>query len=66
MTDEQQRHERQEPAATADVESVEQVVRGQLSKALGGRRGHGRGRGADARVHGRSGSPPATCAPPWS
>ena len=39
MTDEQQRHERQEPAATADVESVEQMVRGQLSKALGGRRG---------------------------
>ena len=39
MTDEQQRHERQEPAATADVESVEQLVRGQLSKALGGRRG---------------------------
>jgi hypothetical protein len=39
MTGEQQHDERREPAATADVESVEQLVRGQLAKALGGRRG---------------------------
>ena len=37
MTDEQQ--QRRRAARPADVESVEQLVRGQLAKALGGRRG---------------------------